>query len=87
MGWWSPPVNAHGLIREFIVSPAQLGGMGTAEHSQLKGSGPGMGYFGEKISWEHWASWEKKCCRAPGSSTTAPEFFISPFLSCRASFC
>jgi len=22
MGCWSPPVNAHGLIREFIVSPA-----------------------------------------------------------------
>lgn len=25
MCWWSPPVNAHGLIREFIVSPAALG--------------------------------------------------------------
>lgn len=36
MGCWSPPMNAHGLIREFIVSPAaqmgqvQIGG-GTRE--------------------------------------------------------
>ena len=36
-GCWSPPVNAHGLIREFIVSPAAWrgrvrisGGMGKA---------------------------------------------------------
>uniref|UniRef100_A0A8U8CAY6 Sortilin-related receptor n=1 Tax=Geospiza parvula TaxID=87175 RepID=A0A8U8CAY6_GEOPR len=29
MGWWSPPLNAHGLIREFIVSPATPGDMGT----------------------------------------------------------
>ncbi|RLV91912.1 hypothetical protein DV515_00013971 [Chloebia gouldiae] len=33
MGWWSPPVNAHGLIREFIV---EYSSSGSKEWSSLR---------------------------------------------------
>uniref|UniRef100_A0A8C5JAQ0 Sortilin-related receptor n=1 Tax=Junco hyemalis TaxID=40217 RepID=A0A8C5JAQ0_JUNHY len=48
LGWWSPPVNAHGLIREFIVSPAGPGDMGTPAHSQLHGVGLEWDIWGRK---------------------------------------
>lgn len=84
MCWWSPPVNAHGLIREFIVSPAGTWGQ------QHTASCRGWWAWNERF-------WGGNLLGTPGKlgeemlqavgSTTALEFLMSPFLRCCASLC